>query len=112
MARFKMIVQLDPTEGREKEFLDYYPSVHVHDVLQTPGVVKAEVFHRGLVVSDKGTLPWDYVVIYDIEADDPQTVLDLIMARMKSGEIRSDSSLLRAERRTCFYAPVAEFTKG
>jgi hypothetical protein len=107
MARWKMIVQLDPVEGREQEFLEYYPKVHVNDVAQTPGVVGAEFLHRGLIVSDKGTFPWDYMVIYDIECDDPQEVLALITARMKSGEIRADGTLLRAERRTCFYAPVS-----
>lgn len=112
MAHYKMIVQLDPTEGHEAEFLDYYPHVHIRDVTQMAEVKKAEFLRRRLTVSDPGDFAWEYMVIYEIECDDPEAFLARLMDAMKAGKIRANFDLLRPERRTCFYEPVGDPAGG
>lgn len=109
MARWKMIVQLDPAEGREAEFVDYYPNVHVSDVAKLPGVLGAQFLRTGLMMTDKGAYPWKYMVIYDVECDDPSEIRDRMTAAVQSGAVRSNFELLKAERRTYFYETLASF---
>ena len=112
MARYKMIVQLDPADGCEDEFLDYYPNAHVKDVLKVPGVLSAQFLRRGHTISEAGPHRWDYMVIYEVDCDDPQALQDTMVSGMRSGEIRGNFDLLKAQRRTVFYAPLTDILPG
>ncbi|WP_417209696.1 hypothetical protein [Antarctobacter sp.] len=112
MARYKMIVQLDPGEGREDAFLDFYPQTHVRDILTVPGVLSAQFLRRVHAISDAGPHEWAYMVIYEVECDDPKELQDAMVAGMKSGAIRADFDLLKAERRTVFYEALTDVLSG
>jgi len=75
-----MIVLTRPVEGREQEYNDWYDGRHLDDILAVPGFVSARRFERkGEPVAGQ---PWPYLAIYEIDHDDPQAVLDAMLARV------------------------------
>lgn len=78
MAEYQMIVLTNPVEGRDAEFNDWYDKVHLRDVGAVPGVTGARRFQA---------VPpgeWKYAAIYQLDCDDPQAVMQEIMARWKT----------------------------
>lgn len=67
----------DPT--REAEFNRWYDDVHVPDVLQVPHVVSAQRYKlAGPPHPAEPTV--QYLVLYEIDADDPQAVWNTLLA--------------------------------
>ena len=108
MKRYKLIIQMDAAEGQEEEFLKYYPNVHVADVSKTPGVVSAQFSRRAATMSDSGKHRWDYMVIYELETDDPDSFTALVRERVGAGAIRGNASLMGPERRAVYYEAISE----
>lgn len=106
MPRYKMVTQTDTPAEHEAEFRDYYPNVHVADVLKIPGMLGAQLLERGHVLTDRGAPPWKYMVIYDVETADPADMAEAMRRGVASGEIRGNSALLSEQRRTVFYEPL------
>lgn len=71
MAKYCLLVLTTPVPGRDEEFNDWYTNQHVPDVLKIPGFVGAKRYK----ITHDSNLPGKYVAIYEIEADDPQTVI-------------------------------------
>ena len=69
MTKHVLLVFTDPTEGREDEYNDWYNNVHLGEVLNTDGFVRAQRFK----VADTmpGVTDHGYVAIYELETDDP-----------------------------------------
>lgn len=81
MGRFSYVVLTSAHEGREEEFLRWYDERHLDDVKKIPGVVDARRFD--VVHQDVNTIQapkWHSLAIYEIEAEDPQSVLKAISA--------------------------------
>ena len=74
MAKYKLIVLSNPTEGNEEEYNRWYDEQHVPDVCNVPGFVSAERFE----LHGDGT--HNYLAIYNIETDD----VDAAMADLGS----------------------------
>jgi hypothetical protein len=68
-----VIVLTEPVEGREAEFNDYYENLHLEEVLATTGWTSAQRFK----LSDQQGMacPLPYLAVYEVEADDPKSVL-------------------------------------
>jgi hypothetical protein len=80
MARnFKYLVLTNPVKGREDEYNQWYDNVHLGDVLRVDGFVAAQRFKADPKVA--ADAPFQYMAVYDIEADDPQAVLEGLNAR-------------------------------
>jgi hypothetical protein len=80
MASYKLVVFSDSTEAdNEAEYNDWYNNVHLADVVAVPGFVSAQRFKLKTLVM--GEFKNKYMAIYNIEADDPQKVMDAMMAR-------------------------------
>ncbi|MEE8470190.1 MAG: DUF4286 family protein [Dehalococcoidia bacterium] len=54
----------DPS--REKEFNEWYNNVHIPDVLETPGILRATRYET----SDPGDGQGKYLALYDVETED------------------------------------------
>jgi len=69
MTKHVLLVFTDPVEGRDDEYNQWYNDVHLGEVLQTPGFVRAQRFK----VADTmpGVTDHEYVAIYELETDDP-----------------------------------------
>jgi hypothetical protein len=82
MARAKMIVMAAATDGQTEALDQWYETRHVPDLLAVPGVRSIERFDVQMM-KVPGDLPgWDFVGIYEIEADDINAVLKEMGARM------------------------------
>jgi hypothetical protein len=85
MGRYTHVVFSNPAEGRETDYNRWYDETHLPEVLAVPGVVRAS---RHRIPQTGDTAPEHrYLALYEIEADDPQQVLNEIMRRVETGEI-------------------------
>jgi hypothetical protein len=81
MGRYTYVVLTRSQPGREAEFLRWYDEQHLGDVARIPGIVAARRFnvvHQKIVNLDAPQ--WQSLAIYDIEHDDPKSVLSAIYA--------------------------------
>jgi hypothetical protein len=95
MARAVLIVQSGPSEpSREAEYNDWYDATHLPQVCDVPGIVAARRYE--LAPSTSMPAPAGsskYVAIYEIDADDPDTVLQEIVTRTGDGRIEMSDVL-------------------
>jgi hypothetical protein len=91
MAKFVMIVPSSAKPGRDAEYNDWYDGVHLVDVCAVPGVVSGVRYEAHQSSPSKPEA--DYVALYEIEADDPTTVLAEINRRIGAGEMKLTDSL-------------------
>lgn len=81
---------------REDEFNDWYRRVHVPDVTAVPGVVSARRFK---IADQKSALDAPiggglrYLVIYELDTDDPAGVESELQARVKDGRFRRSDTM-------------------
>ncbi len=69
MTKHVLLVFTDPVAGRDDDYNAWYNDVHLGEVLQTDGFVRAQRFK----VSDMmpGVTDHEYVAIYELDTDDP-----------------------------------------
>lgn len=87
MARFSFVVYSNPAEGREQEYNDWYSNQHLKDLLAIPGVISARRFKLSGTQIRDAAQTYQYLAIYDIEADDVQSFIKELMLRTASGAI-------------------------
>jgi len=81
MARFDFVVLSRCTPGEEDAYEDWYRNRHLPDVCRVHGVVSARLSKiRIQKVYDLVAPQWGYLTQYVLDADDPQAVVDAIMA--------------------------------
>ena len=93
MARFSFVVYSNPVEGREQEYNDWYSNQHLKDLLAIPGVISARRFKLSATQIHEAAQPYQYLAIYDIEADDVQSFIKELMLRTASGAITRDTAM-------------------
>jgi len=80
MQKRFMLVETDCADpAREGEFNEWYNQIHLPDVLETPGVVRAERYEK----IDPSEGQGKYLAAYEAEADDLQAVLKASDENMK-----------------------------
>ena len=68
MAHYLLMVQVDCSDtSREEEFNQWYDKIHLPDMLQVPGLVKAV---RYLNLNPETNKRPKYVILYEIDTDD------------------------------------------
>lgn len=96
MARYQYVVMTEALPGREAEFEEWYANQHIPDVARVPGVIAARRFHIDKVISGPDGAAWINLAIYEIESDDPDTVLAAIKARAGTDEMPMTDALARS----------------
>lgn len=91
MAHYKLVVLSEPHEGREDEYNRWYNDVHLGEVVRVPGFVSAQRFRLHTPMG--GEFPHKYLSIYEVECDDPQKVLDGLVAATQAGEMDISGAL-------------------
>jgi hypothetical protein len=91
MPRYKMLVLTQPKEGREKEFNDWYDTIHLHQLVAQPAIKSAQRFEFRQVVAGEKQFP--YLAIYDIETDDLGGVLAQLNSGLAAGRISFSDAL-------------------
>ena len=91
MARHHLLAFTNPVPGREAEFERWYDEHHVPDMLAVPGVMTAQRF-RLSDATGQGDPGWSYLAFYELDTDDPDTLMAEIRRRIADGAIpRSDA---------------------
>jgi len=92
MASHFLLVQSNPKEGKDAEYNYWYDQVHLHDVIKIPGFVAAQRFSVSGRMNGEQP-PFEYLAIYEIEAED----VDEALARLsEAGEKKVIDSFVEA----------------
>ena len=67
MAKMVLVGMIEPQEGMEKEFEDWYLNNHVEDTSNCPNILAGTVYR--LSKGFAGTTPAQYISIYEFEGD-------------------------------------------
>ena len=83
-----VVVMTEPNPGRDDEYNEYYEKLHLDEVLTTTGWLSAQRFK---LTSEQGRpCPLPYLAIYEVEADDPATILENLNAT-RPQRVQSDA---------------------
>jgi hypothetical protein len=110
MPSFKLLAFTKPVEGREDEYNSWYSDTHLPDVLRVPGILTAQRFRVTDSQKNGPAQPWEYLAIYDCEADSVQQIVDGIGTRAGTSEMLV-SSALSAESYVCYFEPMTELMR-
>ncbi|MEJ5976000.1 hypothetical protein WG901_05100 [Novosphingobium sp. PS1R-30] len=85
MGKFLMVVTSSAREGRDADFNAWYDGTHLNEICALPGVTAGRRFDAIPVTPHPQPAP--YLAIYEIEAEDPASVLAEMMRRSEAGEM-------------------------
>ena len=68
MAKLILVGMVEPHEGKEKEFEEWYLGNHVEDTANCPEILAGTVYK--LEKGFAGTTPAGYITIYEFDEDD------------------------------------------
>lgn len=89
--RASFIVLTNAVEGKDAEFNRWYDEVHLREVTAVPGVLSAR---RAPAIPVPGKEPSaSYLAIYEVEHDDPASVISEIYRRWGAGEMELTDSM-------------------
>jgi hypothetical protein len=89
LSRF--IVLSDPAAGKETEYNTWYEHRHLRDVLNVPGFISAQRFRFASKIND---VPhWSYCVIYTIDSDNPEAVVEALTKTVADGGMHISAAL-------------------
>ena len=95
MTKHVLLVFTDPVEGREDEYNTWYNDVHLGEVLQTDGFVRAQRFKVADMMP--GVTEHEYVAIYELETDDPGAAMKALGAAGKGFTMTDATDLKKAK---------------
>lgn len=114
-----VLTNCDPTH--EKEFNEWYDTVHLQDLLRIPGIVSAgrcKVAGTQMTMTETGLslcgpaalgLKYRYIAYYNIETDDIEAVLKEVIARSNTPQMVISPYLTEAFTVMC-ERPVSDVT--
>lgn len=92
MAKYQMVVLAKAADGRVDELGHWYGTQHLPDLLRTPGFAAGTVHSIKTIGKPAGAPGWDFLAVYDLDTDDPMTVLAEAGRRMGTERMpRSDA---------------------
>lgn len=83
-----VVVLTEPVAGREAEYNDYYENLHLDEVIATTGWISAQRFK--LTDQQGMACPLPYLALYEVEANDPRSVLEGLNAT-RPQRVQSDA---------------------
>lgn len=99
--RHLVLVMSEPVEGQEAAYQDWYENTHLHEVLSSTGWQSAERFE----LSDEQGLscPRRFLAVYEVEANDPATILPTLNARRDQ---RVDTNAVDSRYAAWVFSPI------
>jgi hypothetical protein len=102
------LVFSNPVEGKDREFNEWYDSVHLREVLATPGMISAQRYsvREAEINRAAGVRPTHrYLLVYEMEGD-----VDAVMSKLQeaaaSGVLQMSDSLDLANVSMSFWTPL------
>ena len=81
MPRFQYVILSRAKAGHEDEYVRWYSEQHLTDVCRIDGVISGKLHRLALQkVYSLDAPQWTLMTIYELEGDDPQTIIDAILA--------------------------------
>lgn len=105
-----LVVLSNARDGEDAAFNDWYDGTHLGDVLNLPGFKAAQRFALSDAQMGRGELPYKYLAIYEVDADETKDAADSL--RTGSGSMVIDHSLDRDRTVAWFYTPITERVTG
>ena len=103
------LVFSNPIEGKDDEFNEWYDTVHLPEVLATPGIKTAQRFSlRETQITHHSPMPkpaHGYLIVYEMEGDVDE-VMGKIQAAAQSGEMLMNDALDLTSVSMSFWAPL------
>ena len=106
MARFVFVVETNASEGRDREFNEWYDQIHLKEVCAFPGFTGARRFR---LVDGAGRNR--YLALYELETDDPQRDLAALTAAAGTDKVQMTDALDLTTVRTALFEQIAEYRK-
>jgi hypothetical protein len=91
MGKHVMVVQSRAKPGREAEYNHWYDTIHIPDVCAVPGVKSGRRYEATPIHVGVPGLP--ILAIYELEVDNPASVMAEIGKRAAEGTIRRTDAL-------------------
>lgn len=107
MAKYTFVVLTNATEGKDKEFNEWYNQQHIPDVLNVPGMVAAQRFKLADTQTG-GEKPHKYLALYEIETDDLSGLLREMQSRGGTADMVMSDALDLKRVAAYIFTPVAE----
>lgn len=95
----------NPIEGEEDSFVNWYKGQHMHDLLNIEGLTAAQLFK----LSDnqyKGAPEQHYMMIWELDTNDPVAVFARIRAGLKSGKTVLNGTMDGSSTDSKTYTPI------
>ena len=103
MGKFLMVVTSGAKEGRDDEYNAWYDNTHIHDICSIPGVKSGRRYDA--IAASPNPQPAPYLAIYEIEADDVNSVMGEMMRRAEAGEMSMSDALNVDQAQIWMYQP-------
>jgi hypothetical protein len=106
MAKHILIVLSNAQDGTDEQFNRWYTETHLGDILTLPGYAAAQRFTLSETQMAAGDLPYRYLAIYEVDADDVAAAAEAL--RANTGGMVIDPALDRSRTVAWFYSPITE----
>jgi hypothetical protein len=106
MAKHILVVLSNAQDGTDEPFNRWYTETHLGDILTLPGYAAAQRFKRSETQLAIDDLPYRYLAIYEVDAEDVASAADAL--RATSGHMVIDPALDRSRTVAWFYTPITE----
>ncbi len=91
MGKFLMVVTSAAQPGRDDDYNAWYDGTHLAEICSLPGVTSGRRYDA--IPATPHPQPAPYLAIYEIEAEDPGSVLGELMRRGQAGEMSTSDAL-------------------
>jgi hypothetical protein len=106
MANHLLVVLSNAQDGADEQFNRWYTETHLGDILTLPGYSAAQRFKLSETQLSGDDLPYRYLAIYEVDADDVASAAESL--RSNTGSMVIDPALDRARTVAWFYTPITE----
>ena len=91
----KMVVLAKAKAGQVDALAKWYDEQHMNDLLAVPGLVTAERHKIIPIKRPEGAPEWDFMLIYELEGQDPMVVLkNMAVAQVAISDLLESTSTL------------------
>ncbi len=91
MGKYVMVAQSQSKQGRDDEYNEWYDGTHFPDMCSIPGVKSGRRFELAMV--PRGQPGLQYLAIFEVEVDDPASVMAEIGKRLTDGAMKVSDAL-------------------
>jgi hypothetical protein len=102
VSRYRLVVMASPVRGREQECERWYQEVHLPEMVALPGILSAQRYQRAANLRE-GSETYPYLTIYEVEADDIQSVVQRITETAEAGGFDMSGAIDREGTYAVFY---------